>query len=203
MKKYRPRWRRSRRRSIWPCSSSRSGLFRDPSAATAPQLPKIQQTVFAYGYPEGGMDLSITRGNCVAARVCRILSCTDGLRIQVDAAINPGNSGGPAIVDGEMIGLVFSKLQQSDNIGYIIPMEEIELFFKDIEDGNYDGKPMLSINSRTWKTTLYARKLKLEKKITGVLLQKAGGARRAISASPGDILTKIGDYPSTTREWCV
>jgi hypothetical protein len=26
------------------------------------QLPKIQQTVFAYGYPEGGTDLSITRG---------------------------------------------------------------------------------------------------------------------------------------------
>ena len=40
-----------------------------------------------------------------------------------------------------MIGIVFSKLDKSDNIGYIIPMEEIAIFLKDIEDGHYDGKP--------------------------------------------------------------
>ncbi len=65
---------------------------------------------------------------------------TEGLRIQVDAAINPGNSGGPAVVDGRMIGLVFSRLQQADNIGYLIPMEEIELFLEDIRDGRYRGQ---------------------------------------------------------------
>ncbi len=58
------------------------------------------------------------------------------MRVQVDAAINPGNSGGPAIVDGKMVGLIFSKLGRgADNIGYIIPGEEIDLFLKDIADG--------------------------------------------------------------------
>ena len=93
-----------------------------PPLPTRPQLPKIQQTVFAYGYPEGGMDLSITRGIVSRVEYAEYYLQTEGLRIQVDAAVNPGNSGGPAVVDGQMIGLVFSKLEQADNIGYIIPM---------------------------------------------------------------------------------
>jgi hypothetical protein len=44
-----------------------------------------------------------------------------------------------------MIGLAFSKLSGGDaqNIGYIIPNEEVELFLKDIADGHYDGKPAM------------------------------------------------------------
>jgi S1-C subfamily serine protease len=95
-----------------------------PALPQQKQLPKIQQTVFAYGYPEGGMDLSITRGIVSRLEYAESSQVTEGLRIQIDAAINPGNSGGPAVAEGHMIGLVFSKLQQADNIGYIIPMEE-------------------------------------------------------------------------------
>ena len=59
-----------------------------------------------------------------------------GLRIQIDAAINPGNSGGPAVAGNTMIGLAFSHLGGAENIGYIIPCEEIdELFLKDIARG--------------------------------------------------------------------
>jgi len=42
-----------------------------------------------------------------------------------------------------MVGLAFSRLGGGDNIGYIIPVEEIELFLKDIADGHYDGKPAM------------------------------------------------------------
>jgi len=52
-----------------------------------------------------------------------------GLRIQIDAAINPGNSGGPAVAGDQMIGLAFSGYNDAQNIGYIIPNEEVELFF--------------------------------------------------------------------------
>ncbi len=74
------------------------------------------------------MDLSITRGIVSRLEYAEYYQVTDGLRIQIDAAINPGNSGGPAIADGQMIGLVFSKLQQADNIGYIIPWRRSSSF---------------------------------------------------------------------------
>ena len=158
------------------------------------ELPKIQQTVYTYGYPEGGMDLSITRGIVSRLEYAEYYQVTDGLRIQVDAAINPGNSGGPAIADGQMIGLVFSKLQQADNIGYIIPMEEIELFLKDVEDGRYDGKPVLIDSFQNLENESLRRKLKLEKKTTGVMLRKPEVHDGPYPLHAGDILTKIGEY---------
>ena len=119
---------------------------------------------------------------------------TEGLRIQIDAAINPGNSGGPAVVDGQMIGLVFSQLQMADNIGYIIPMEEIDLFLKDVEDGRYDGKPILIDTFQHLENPALRRKLKLDKKTTGVLLRKLEVHDSPSPLRAGDILTKIGDH---------
>ena len=117
------------------------------------------------------MDLSITRGIVSRLDYAEYYQVAEGLRIQIDAAINPGNSGGPAIADGQMIGLVFSKLQQADNIGYIIPMEEIELFLKDVEDGRYDGKPVLIDVFKTSRMRCCGA-IKLDKKTTGVLVKK-------------------------------
>ena len=165
-----------------------------PPLAQRQQLPKIQQTVFAYGYPEGGMDLSITRGIVSRLEYAQYYLLTDGLRIQIDAAINPGNSGGPAIVGGQMIGLIFSKLTQADNIGYIIPMEEIELFLKDVEDGRYDGKPVLIDAFQNLENEALRRKLKLPKKTSGVLLRKLEGHDGPYPLEAGDILTRIGEH---------
>ena len=104
-------------------------------------LPEVKDTVLVYGYPQGGATLSVTKGIVSRIEFAGYGEGTSGVRVQVDAAINPGNSGGPAIVDGKMVGLIFSKLGQADNIGYIIPSEEIDLFLKDVADGSYDGKP--------------------------------------------------------------
>ena len=104
-------------------------------------LPGIKDAVMVYGYPTGGTTLSITKGIVSRIEFSLYHSSVSGLRSQIDAAINPGNSGGPAIVDGKMIGLAFSRLGDAENIGYIIPCEEIDLFLEDIKDGRYDGKP--------------------------------------------------------------
>ena len=97
---------------------------------------------------------------------------TSGLRIQIDAAINAGNSGGPAIAGEKMIGLAFSRLGDAQNIGYIIPNEEIELFLKDIADGHYDGKPSLFDELQTLENPALRGYLKLDKSVSGIVIHQ-------------------------------
>ncbi len=158
------------------------------------KLPNVQDSVTVYGYPQGGSDLSITKGIVSRIDFDTYWYDVQGLRIQVDAAINPGNSGGPALVDGKLIGIVFSKLSQAENIGYIIPCEEIDLFLKDIADGRYDGKPVLLDVVRHLENAAIRSKLGLERAATGVLVTGPGNPLAGDPLRSGDIITRIGDH---------
>ena len=169
-----------------------SGFFDvHPALPASGRIPSLQQTVYTYGYPEGGTELSTTRGIVSRIEFGEYYGTTEGLRIQVDAAINPGNSGGPAVVNGQMVGLVFSKLQQADNIGYIIPMEEIDLFLKDIQDGRYDGKPVLIDELQNLENEALRAQFKLDKNITGVLVRKITTREGKYPLQIGDVITQI------------
>jgi S1-C subfamily serine protease len=165
---------------------------RKPIARTS-DLPEIKETVLAYGYPTGGSTLSITKGIVSRIEFTGYNENTSGLRIQVDAAINPGNSGGPALVDNKMIGLVFSKLGMADNIGYIIPSEEIDLFLKDVADGHYDGKPTMYDHLQTLENDALRGMLKLDKKAAGMVVHKTDRDEEAYPLKEWDLITKIGD----------
>jgi S1-C subfamily serine protease len=113
-----------------------------PPVKRSNALPDVRDAVFAYGYPTGGASLSITKGIVSRIEFVNYHGPVAGLRIQIDAAINPGNSGGPVAAGDRMIGLAFATATNAQNVGYIIPNEEIELFLKDVADGHYDaGKP--------------------------------------------------------------
>ncbi len=126
--------------------------------------------MLVYGYPQGGSTLSITKGIVSRIEFSGYNEGISGVRVQVDAAINPGNSGGPALVDGKMVGLIFSKLTQADNIGYIIPSEEIDLFLKDVADGTYDGKPAMHEALQTFENDAIRSYLGLDKKVQGMVV---------------------------------
>ena len=164
-----------------------------PALAANSKVPALQQTIFVYGYPEGGSELSITRGIVSRLEFAEYYLLTRGLRVQVDAAVNSGNSGGPAVSDGQLIGIAFSKLQQSDNIGYIIPMEEIDLFLADVKDGRYDGKPMLEVDVQKLENDALRARFKLDKKSKGVLVRKIRVPDDACPLKADDIITKIGE----------
>jgi len=159
------------------------------------KLPETEDTVTTYGYPVGGNTLSTTRGIISRVEFVTYNAPAAGLRIQVDAAINPGNSGGPAVVGGKMVGLAFRLLNGAQNIGYIIPTEEVELFLADIADGHYDGKPLMMDTCQGLDNPALRAYLKLDKSVEGVLVTRPDSSRADYPLKEDDIITRIGDTP--------
>ena len=156
------------------------------------ELPGIEDAILAYGYPGGGTNLSITKG--IVSRIDFVDNRfeTPSLRIQIDAAVNPGNSGGPAVTDGKLVGLVFSHLRNAQNIGYIIPTEEIELFLADVADGAYDGKPRLPITLWNLENPALRASHGVPSGTTGVLVDAAWGDEPATRLEKSDVITHVG-----------
>jgi S1-C subfamily serine protease len=166
-----------------------------PPIARANTLPEIKDAVLAYGYPTGGTSLSITKGIVSRIEFAGYNYSTSGLRIQIDAAINPGNSGGPAIAGDKMIGLAFSHLGGAQNIGYIIPTEEINLFLADIADGKYDGKPAMFDDLQTLENPALRAYLGLNSTVKGIIVHKPYRDEPTYPLRSWDVVTKIGDAP--------
>jgi S1-C subfamily serine protease len=165
-----------------------------PPVARTSALPEVKDTVLVYGYPQGGSSQSITKGIVSRIEFTAYNEGMLGLRVQIDAAINPGNSGGPALVDGKMIGLIFSKLTQADNIGYIIPGEEIDLFLKDVADGKYDGKPAMHESLQTLENEALRSFLGLDKKAQGMVVHTPDPTNHQDPLKPFDVIAKVGDH---------
>ncbi|MGH7991940.1 MAG: trypsin-like peptidase domain-containing protein [Limisphaerales bacterium] len=166
-----------------------------PPLPRAKMLPDIKDAVMVYGYPEGGTSLSITKGIVSRIEFGPYNFPVSGLYIQIDAAINPGNSGGPAVAGDKMIGLAFSRLGSADNIGYIIPDEEIELFLRDIADGHYNGKPAMFDQLQTLENPALRSFLKLGESVHGMVVHMPDSPDPADPLKEWDVITRIGDTP--------
>jgi S1-C subfamily serine protease len=165
-----------------------------PPLARASTLPDVKDAVMTYGFPTGGTNLSITKGIVSRIEFAHYNYPVFGLRIQIDAAINPGNSGGPAVVGDKMIGVAFSRLGgNAENIGYIIPCEEVELFLKDIADGHYDGKPAMDDELQTFENPALRPYLKLDNSVTGIIVHQPASTEASYPLKTWDIITKISD----------
>lgn len=163
-----------------------------PPLARAAAIPRIKDAVLTYGFPAGGESLSITRGIVSRIEFVAYNFGVSGLRIQIDAPINPGNSGGPAIAAGKMIGLVFSHLLGSENIGYIIPNEEIELFLRGVASGHYDGKPAMYDQLATLENPAVRAYLKLAPDVHGSLVYRPFQGLGPTPLRQWDVITHIG-----------
>jgi S1-C subfamily serine protease len=166
-----------------------------PPPARASVLPEVKEEVLAYGYPVGGNSLSITKGIVSRIEFVSYGFPTSGLRIQVDAAINPGNSGGPVFAGEKMIGLAFAGVLSAQNIGYIIPNEEVELFLQDIKDGKYDGKPALFDDFQTLENPSLRNYLKVDRTVKGMVVQRPAVQADDYPLKEWDVLTHIGGIP--------
>jgi S1-C subfamily serine protease len=158
-------------------------------------LPDVREAVMAYGYPVGGTSLSITKGIVSRVEFVPYAYGSAGLRVQIDAPINPGNSGGPIISGDKMVGLAFSSATNAQNIGYVIPNEEVELFLRDVADGRYDGKPLLADDVQTLENPVLRQYLKLDKAVEGAVVHRPARSDAAYPLKEWDVITRIGEYP--------
>src|SRR5262249_53202346 len=119
-----------------------------------------------------------------------------GTLIQVSAAINPGNSGGPAVANDQMIGLVCSRLEEAEGIGYVIPNEEIEGFLTRLKDGRYEPKSIEATGTdfQRLENPALRRLLKVDDRTRGILVRPPERRAADYPLREFDILTKIGKY---------
>jgi S1-C subfamily serine protease len=167
-----------------------------PPLVRAKGLPQVQDSVTVYGFPVGGHGLAVTRGAVARIAFGAYYDGTPGLVIQVSAAINPGNSGGPAVVGNQMVGLVFSRLDDAENTGYVIPNEEIDYFLANIRDGHYPGKPVEAARTQfqALANAALRRMLKVDPGVKGILVCPPQRPPEGYPLKPFDILVRIGSY---------
>lgn len=93
--------------------------------------------VMTLGYPLGQQGLKSTAG---------VVSGREQHLIQIDAAINPGNSGGPSVnLKGEVIGINTMYAPDAQNVGYLIPINELRVVLDDLRTHKLLKRPYLGI----------------------------------------------------------
>jgi S1-C subfamily serine protease len=155
-------------------------------------MPKRGDAVYTLGYPEGGDDLSLTKG--VVSRI-EERDYTHGfskaLAIQIDAAINSGNSGGPALNNNnEIVGIAMQGLKDANNIGYIVPSIWIEHFLKDIKDNKFDGLPRVRIAVNRLENQAIRDFYHMGKR-TGVIVEHIANHKDNYPLKVGDVILAI------------
>jgi hypothetical protein len=90
------------------------------------------------------------------------------------------------------VGVAFSILANTQNIGYIIPCEEIELFLQDVHDGRYYGKPAIYDEFQTLENPALRLFLKLDKSVEGIVVHEPYRLDPGYPLKQWDVITKIG-----------
>jgi S1-C subfamily serine protease len=175
-------------------------FFKNMLALKLGEIPALESTVSAYGYPIGGERMSVTTG--IVSRIDFQLythsSVDQHLAIQISAQINPGNSGGPVMQDGKVVGVAFQGYSGdvAQGVAYMIPTPVIKRFLQDISNGHYDEYPDLAITYAKLQNPAQRRFLGLKDDDHGVLVSSvvAAGPSDGI-LYPGDVLLAIDGHP--------
>ncbi|MBP6892579.1 trypsin-like peptidase domain-containing protein [Candidatus Babeliales bacterium] len=95
------------------------------------------QEILALGYPLGQQSLKSTTG---------VISGRETGMIQMSAPINPGSSGGPSLnCLGQVIGINTAGIMAAQNVGYIIPINDLKIFLNDLRAGGLVRKPYIGV----------------------------------------------------------
>jgi serine protease Do len=149
--------------------------------------------ILALGYPLGQNSLKSTTG---------VVSGRENIAgqhfIQMDAPINPGSSGGPSVNRySEVIGINSAGIIQGgvQNVGYVIPVNELKIILDDLHKEKLLRKPFLGIRPMSGSEALTAYLgnpqpggCYVAEVYKGSPLEKAGVLK-------GDMVYEINGYP--------
>lgn len=97
------------------------------------------EKIITIGYPLGQQGIKNTKG-VVSGRE----TISGQHFLQIDAALNKGNSGGPSIdKTGKVIGVNSAIYQGAQNIGFIIPINDVKIFLEQLDNMQSNCSPKL------------------------------------------------------------
>lgn len=167
----------------------------------------VGDSVVAIGNPLGELTFSLASGAISALN--RSVTFSTGLTmdlIQVDCAINAGNSGGPLFnLYGEVIGITNAKYSNNgdssqasiENIGFAIPISDVQGIIESIIKNGYISKPYIGISFSTVSDEAQSYGIPLGAAIMSVA--EDGPADKA-GLQANDIITKVGDTEITKAD---
>jgi len=161
------------------------------------EMPNIRDEVSVYGFPTGGVELSITKGIVSRIEIQEYVNQSMKLlTAQIDAAINPGNSGGPVISGHRVVGVVHQSIHYSQNLGYIIPASVVLHFIQDSDEHKPPrGFPDLAISTQALESEDLRGTYGLKPDQSGVRVVSVAALSAAHQLiQEDDVLLKINDY---------
>lgn len=128
-----------------------------PQVSFSPDVPALDDTVVAVGYPLGAKSVTVTRGvvsNVHLSDLSLRAFSEKQMTVQIDAAINPGNSGGPVfnVATFKLVGVAFAGRSSAEGQGFIIPIPVVNNFlrlFRETGQKNLGLLPSLGIHVRS------------------------------------------------------
>ena len=158
---------------------------------------QVGETVVAFGNPFGHSN-TMTKG-IISALDRRINELNLFPFLQTDASINPGNSGGPLVnVKGEVVGVNTAINPNAVNIGFAIPIYNVNSILKALKKDGYVKRGFIGIQMRP-DTVGFDYK---EKSYKGVLVTDVvrGGPADQSGIRPRDIITEFNKTPIQTSK---
>ncbi len=162
----------------------------------------VGDQVVAIGNPLGELTFSLTSGvvSALDRQVTLSTSVTMNL-IQTDCAINSGNSGGALFnMYGEVIGITNAKYSSSssgtsvDNIGFAIPINEVQSIIQSIIEDGVVSKPYIGVSVTDVGSELLSYGMPEGARVVSVT---EGSAAEDAGLQENDIVTKFGDTEIT------
>ena len=136
--------------------------------------PILGSDLLVFGFPNGQERLTVEKGSIIRFEKSRYSYSGLDFRnvIKINANIQPGNSGGPAIQNGKVVGLTFQISKTGKDVAYLIPIEIIQHFLKDIKDGKYDGFPNIGFTFQSGAPNSLKQGMQIPTEVSGVFINR-------------------------------